>query len=450
MFVVDITFQGDSSSVERIFVRRPYMTIGSDDAAHVVVTEMESLGFSLVIQRELSRSFKVSTVSSSNRGAPAFIGGTYDGRANIDVGVVGFNITALDLDVIIRDNEPLDKAGVRILRRALANSVPEFPALVVTAPNRATLSFWPDQPLMIGRSRGAAVRLDVATVSLQHARVGFESGEFWVEDLGSTNGTFVGDRQISGRATVAPGTPIHISRDACVVGIVSREQLNQLDSPNIRRSSPKAAVEPLFPALVSLSAVARPSRVVLKPGTRIDVGRDPSCGLWLGAPHISRRHCAIEVSKTGEVRIIDSSTNGTAYDGGLLRKSESHETKGLPLVLDFGAGVTVALCFSAEHEKKFQDAQGEPSAFREQSSGVAKQLRSSSTRSPRERRNTTWFKMDDTTIGKLQSEDGRLSKFKALRTGLTVQGRVALIIIGLGFLALIVVMGWMIVSGLGR
>jgi pSer/pThr/pTyr-binding forkhead associated (FHA) protein len=448
VFVVDITFQGDSSSVERIFVRRPYMTIGADDASHVVVTEMEDLGFSIVIQRDLSRSFKVTTSSNSKRGAPAFIGGTYDGRASIDVGVVSFNITALDLDVIIRDNEPLDKAGLRILRRALANSVPEFPALIVTAPNRAALSFWPDQPLLVGRSRGAAVRLDVPTVSLQHARVGFESGQFWVEDLGSTNGTFVGDRQISGRTTVAPGTPIHVSRDACIVGVVSRDQLNLIDSPAVKSGAPKANVEPLFPALVSLSAVARPSRVALKAGTRIDVGRDPSCGLWLGAPHISRRHCSIEVSKTGEVRVVDSSTNGTAYDGGLLGKSESYDTSDQPVVLDFGAGVTVALCFSAEHERQFQEAQGAPDSFKPQT--AAKQQKATRQRSPRERRNTTWFKMDESVLRDMRNHEGGLGRFKALRSGLTMQGKIALAVIFLGFFGLIAVMAWMVVSGLGR
>ena len=230
--------------------------------------------------------------------------------------------------------------------------------------------------------------------------------------------------------------------------MVSREQLAQINSPAVKSSAPKVSVEPLFPALVSLAAVARPSRVELKAGTRIDIGRDPSCGLWLGAPHISRRHCAIEVSKTGELRIIDSSTNGTAYDGGLLRKSESHETNGEPVVLDFGAGVTVALCFSAEHERQFQEAQGAPDAFKPQTG--AKQQRATRQRVPRERRNTTWFKMDDSVLTDMRENEGRLAKFKALRGGLTVQGRVALVVIAFGFLALIAVMAWMVLSGLVR
>jgi pSer/pThr/pTyr-binding forkhead associated (FHA) protein len=450
VFVIDITFQGGASSVERIFVRRPYLTIGAADSSHLVVGEMESLGFSLHVQRDLARSFKVTTVSEPQRSAPALIGGTYDGRASVDLGVVKFEITALDLDVLIRENEPLDKAGMRILRRACSDAVPEFPALCVTTPMRAVLSFWPDQPLLVGRSRSASVRLDVPTVSLQHARIGYESGQFWIEDLGSTNGTFVGDRQVSSRVAVPAGTPIFISKNAAVVGVTSREQLASIDSPATTLHSAKPATETSFPSLVSMAPVARPSRVVLKPGIHLDIGRDPSCGLWLGAPHISRRHCAVEVSKTGEVRITDSSTNGTAYDGGLLRSADVFKTASQPTVLDFGAGVTVALCFTDAQEQAFKEAHGAPHAFTKQESRASGQQQDGRARLPRERRNTTWFKMDESTLTKLQAQDGRRAKLRAMCSGLTMQGRVAVVLIASGFAMLLAVIAWMVVSGLSR
>jgi pSer/pThr/pTyr-binding forkhead associated (FHA) protein len=452
VFVIDITFQGDLSSVERIFVRRPYLTIGAPDTSHLVVNEMENLGFSLQIQRDLARSFKVTTVPEPQRSAPSLIGGTYDGRASFDLGVVKFDIAALDLDVLIRENEALDKAGIRILRRACSDGVPEFPALCVTSPMRAVLSFWPDQPLLVGRSRSASVRLDVPTVSLQHARVGYESGEFWIEDLGSTNGTFVGDKQVSSRVTVPAGTPIFISKNASVVGVTSREQLASIDSPSAISSSMKLAAETIFPSLVSIAPVARPSRVVLKPGMRVDVGRDPSCGLWLGAPHISRRHCTVEVSKTGEVRITDSSTNGTAYDGGVLRSSDAFKTSSQPTVLDFGAGVTVALCFTEEHEQTFKRAHGAPHAFNRQEGGpaAAGDQGDARARVARERRNTTWFKMDDSTLNQFRVRKGRVATVRAMCSGLTVQGRVALIVIALGFAILLGVIVWMVISGFSR
>lgn len=449
MFVVDITFQGDPSSVERIFVRRPYLTIGAADSSHVVVSEMASLGFSLRIQRDLARSFKVSTTSEQQQAVPVFVGGTYDGRARVDLGVVTFDITALDLDVIIRENEPLDKAGLRILRRACSDAVPEFPALCVVAPTQAVLSFWPDQPLMIGRSRSASVRLDVSTVSLQHARVGFESGQFWVEDLGSTNGTFIGDRQVSGRVSVPPGIPISIGKQASVIGVASREQLTGVGTPSSTADQVKPSSEVRYPSLVSMAAVARPSRLVLKPGMKLEIGRDPSCGLWLGAPHISRRHCVVEVSKTGEVKITDSSTNGTAYDTGVLRAADEFRTTSHPTVLDFGAGVTVALCFTEDHERMFKQADGAPDALVQHLPGSPDALSGGRGRIPRERRNTTWFNMDDSTLKKIQSQGGRFGKLKALCSGLTLPGKIALGFIGVGFALLLGVISWMVVSGLG-
>jgi pSer/pThr/pTyr-binding forkhead associated (FHA) protein len=448
VFVVDITFQGDKTSAERIFVRRPYVTVGASESSHVVVTEMASLGLTLQIQRDLARSFKVLAFSADGRPAPSFVGGTYDGRASIELGPVSFGITALDLDLLLRENEALDRAGVRILRRAFSDTLPEFPALFVSAPIRALLSFRPDQPLTVGRARTAAVRLDVPTVSLQHARIGYESGEFWVEDLGSTNGTFVEDKQVSSRISVGAGIPIHVSKNACVVGVTSHQQIAEIDDPTSARRGASASVEALFPSLLSVAEVARPSRLVLKPGQRIEVGRDPSCGLWLGAPHISRRHCVIELSKSGVVTISDTSTNGTAFDGGVLRNQDSFQTSEQPLVLDFGAGITVALCFSAQHEKVFQAAYGDPTAFKRGATAHAASEHSGRSRAPRERRSTTWFNMDLNSLEQLHQANGKMGKMRAMFGGLTGPGRVAMALIGFCFVGLLVLMGTMVVSGL--
>ena len=45
--------------------------------------------------------------------------------------------------------------------------------------------------LVIGRGRGADVVLAEPTISRAHAAIGFEQGAFFVQDLGSTNGTLV-------------------------------------------------------------------------------------------------------------------------------------------------------------------------------------------------------------------------------------------------------------------
>ncbi len=448
MFVVDITFEGDAGSTETVFVRRPYVTVGADESAHVVVSEMASIGFALGITRELGRQFKVSPVLVREDAAPFFIGGVYQGSAQIDLGPCSIVITSLDLDLVLRENEAVDRAGVRILRRAFSDKVPEFPAVMITKPSRALISFSPDQPLVIGRSRMSGVRLDLATVSLQHARVGFESGSFWVEDLGSTNGTFVEDRQVSSRISVSPGVPVHIGKHATVVGVVSAEQIAQLDNPQMNIAASSVAVEPdrTYPCLLSLSEAARPSRLALKRGQRVLIGRDPSCDMWLGAPHVSRRHCEVEVSKAGLVTVTDTSTNGTSFDGGFLREGETHQATDEAFVLDFGTGMTVAVCFSQQQEESFKSAEGDANAFTGASqydSGVNGGLQA---RLPRERRTTTWFNVQ--AAGIQQTDEGVRGNLTAMLSGLTPTGRIAMVLTGVGLVGLIGVLGSMLVAGL--
>jgi pSer/pThr/pTyr-binding forkhead associated (FHA) protein len=43
-------------------------------------------------------------------------------------------------------------------------------------------------------------------VSRQHASISFEHGEYWLEDVGSRNGTFVEEKQVKGKVRLPLGT----------------------------------------------------------------------------------------------------------------------------------------------------------------------------------------------------------------------------------------------------
>lgn len=67
-------------------------------------------------------------------------------------------------------------------------------------------------PLSIGRASDSAIKLDDDYASTKHARIG-KSGEQWfVEDLGSTNGTYVGSSRISQPTAIGLGTQIRIGK----------------------------------------------------------------------------------------------------------------------------------------------------------------------------------------------------------------------------------------------
>jgi hypothetical protein len=73
---------------------------------------------------------------------------------------------------------------------------------------------------LIGRSSDNTVVLPDRRVSARHARLAPRNGDWWIEDLGSTNGTFVGTRQVATMARLDPSSEI---RFGPVVARMTRE-----------------------------------------------------------------------------------------------------------------------------------------------------------------------------------------------------------------------------------
>jgi pSer/pThr/pTyr-binding forkhead associated (FHA) protein len=64
--------------------------------------------------------------------------------------------------------------------------------------------------IMLGRSPSADLRIDDPFASASHARI-FPRGQFmYIEDMGSTNGTFLNGRQLQGTQQLSPADSIRI------------------------------------------------------------------------------------------------------------------------------------------------------------------------------------------------------------------------------------------------
>lgn len=68
------------------------------------------------------------------------------------------------------------------------------------------------QPIMFGRAEDATVVLDDDYASGRHARLFPQGSRWFIEDLGSTNGTFVGENQLARAQPVEPGQRIRIGK----------------------------------------------------------------------------------------------------------------------------------------------------------------------------------------------------------------------------------------------
>lgn len=86
-------------------------------------------------------------------------------------------------------------------------------ALTVTAgPLTGTSLPLGTSQIIVGRSPDSALVLDDSYSSSRHARFYQEGGQWWVEDLDSTNGTYIGGNRITTPTPVGPGVPVVIGR----------------------------------------------------------------------------------------------------------------------------------------------------------------------------------------------------------------------------------------------
>jgi pSer/pThr/pTyr-binding forkhead associated (FHA) protein len=84
--------------------------------------------------------------------------------------------------------------------------------LVVDGANQGERADLAQAPILIGRGSDAAIRLDDDYVSTRHARIAASGDQWFVEDLGSTNGTYIGSARITQPTTLALGTQVRIGK----------------------------------------------------------------------------------------------------------------------------------------------------------------------------------------------------------------------------------------------
>ena len=84
--------------------------------------------------------------------------------------------------------------------------------VVVDGPSAGTSASLDGDPVLIGRGSDAGIRLDDDYVSTRHARIGSSGGTFYVEDLGSTNGTYIGAQRITQATAVQLGSRVRVGK----------------------------------------------------------------------------------------------------------------------------------------------------------------------------------------------------------------------------------------------
>lgn len=100
--------------------------------------------------------------------------------------------------------------GRRAEKRQAKQAVASAPAralelIVLEPPNEAGRQFQVTGEMTIGRAAGCQITLDDTYISQLHARISPGGGGMAVEDLGSTNGTYVNRQRVTAPTIAYPG-----------------------------------------------------------------------------------------------------------------------------------------------------------------------------------------------------------------------------------------------------
>ncbi|MBI4575426.1 MAG: FHA domain-containing protein [Planctomycetes bacterium] len=163
---------------------------------------------------------------------------------------------------------------------------------------------------IVGRALDNGIALDDVKASRQHCRLALEGGAWYVEDLGSRNGTRLNGKPL-GRDLLRPGDRLQVG-DATIE--VVRAPLPLPPGGGGPAVEAPQGVPASGAFLTCLDGDMEGRRVPLGP-TPVTLGRNPRNTVVLNHPKVSGEHARIEAVGAGYGLADQGSTNGTRVNG---------------------------------------------------------------------------------------------------------------------------------------
>jgi ABC-type multidrug transport system ATPase subunit/predicted component of type VI protein secretion system len=159
----------------------------------------------------------------------------------------------------------------------------------------------PKSSWVIGRTEGCDLVVPFPSVSSRHCRLSQFANGYTVEDLGSTNGTYVNG------ARIAPHDPVRVAHGTRITlgGEVEMPWPGPKDRPSGRGAT-------VVNARVSSGGTARSVVAPVSGPKPITIGRSPESDVQIDLPIISWKHAEITLENGQYILTDQGSTNGTA------------------------------------------------------------------------------------------------------------------------------------------
>jgi len=114
----------------------------------------------------------------------------------------------------------------------------QFQLIMRTGPTPGAAYILEGDQMTIGRDSTNEITINDAEVSRRHARLTFQGGKYVLEDLGSTNGTFVNGQRLAGPRVLKAGEVVSFGEQIVLVFEMST------NDPDATMVSPRAAAVP--------------------------------------------------------------------------------------------------------------------------------------------------------------------------------------------------------------
>lgn len=161
----------------------------------------------------------------------------------------------------------------------------------------------PEAEAIVGYGGGAAVRVPMEGVSRQHAKISFDGKDYWIEDAGSSNGTFLNGVRVTRRERLRHLDVVALGRYTDLIFVRKTGE-----TPRTTRNGIKAA------SLEALDGAEAGTRWPIPRGS-VTIGRAPSNNVVSDSQLVSKIHARLECTGVNLVLTDLHSNNGTFVDG---------------------------------------------------------------------------------------------------------------------------------------
>ena len=207
-----------------------------------------------------------------------------------------------------------------------------FKLIVKAGPSKAREFELTKRETILGRDPAADVVLPSSSVSRQHARITRAADGYVLEDLGSSNGTFINGRRVTGPSRLTAEDEIGLGQAVKLIwqappveAVKDHEAATRLDpssvvplvAPTVLGDAPPSMAEPTVPPQFTVAIAGSKPEVYALTKDTVTIGRTRANDIVVDSKIVSRVHARLEREEGGYRLVVMPEASNPVYFEGL-------------------------------------------------------------------------------------------------------------------------------------